>query len=159
MWHIGDRVPFQQEFSKQRCVKFQAFKTCFGRTIVELAWYRAVPKTWFPVVCSSCMSFGDGLWLYLINSSLEIYGSTHTSVFARRKNIFSSCWISKYSGYFIYSFIALCFAFVVPPHLITVEFQVFPLYCFIFSSLFTNFFNLYLISCEFNCSDFSKLAE
>lgn len=30
MWHISDRVPFQQEFSKQKCVKFQAFKTYFG---------------------------------------------------------------------------------------------------------------------------------
>lgn len=40
IWHISDRVPFQQEFSKQKCSKFQAFKTCFwgeycGTSVVQ----------------------------------------------------------------------------------------------------------------------------
>lgn len=63
---------------------FKHLKPIFGGTVVEPVWCRTVPKSWFSVVCSSCMSFGDGQWLYLINYSLEIYGSTHNSVFVCR---------------------------------------------------------------------------
>lgn len=32
MWHISYKVPFQQKFSKQKCISSQAFKTYFGGT-------------------------------------------------------------------------------------------------------------------------------